>query len=161
MSKRSSWPGGVDEAENARRLTAHLDETHKGNQALAAKYPELVAEPVGATRVYRLLAELDFHVTSMALRGRPTDGLPTPTPEDMVAALRQVSAAKADANRVEWSLIAMAVRRGISWRLIAEALRLGTPQAARQRFERLSAAQWEPPLSEQRLADISELRRKP
>ncbi|HEY3504374.1 MAG TPA: DNA-binding protein [Actinocatenispora sp.] len=58
---------------------------------------------------------------------------------DITAALTLVPQARAELDEVETGLIDMARGRGMTWQDIAFGLGLGTPQAARQRHERLSA----------------------
>ncbi|MGW6056303.1 DNA-binding protein [Streptomyces sp. NPDC055189] len=56
---------------------------------------------------------------------------------DITAALTLVPTARADMDDVEAALLKMARGRGMTWPEIAFGLGLGTPQAARQRYERL------------------------
>ncbi|AEW99082.1 hypothetical protein [Streptantibioticus cattleyicolor] len=57
---------------------------------------------------------------------------------DLLAALTLLPAARADLDEIEAGLLKMARGRGLTWPEIAFGLGLGTPQAARQRYERLS-----------------------
>ncbi|MEW1785331.1 DNA-binding protein [Streptomyces sp. CAI-21] len=57
---------------------------------------------------------------------------------DVTAALTLVPSARADLDELETGLIRMARGRGMTWQEIAFGLGLGTPQAARQRYERLA-----------------------
>ncbi|MEU6110756.1 DNA-binding protein [Streptomyces albidoflavus] len=57
---------------------------------------------------------------------------------DITAALTLVPSARADLDELETGLLRMARGRGMTWQEIAFGLGLGTPQAARQRYERLA-----------------------
>lgn len=57
---------------------------------------------------------------------------------DIVAALTLLPQARAELEELEEGLITMARGRGFTWQEVAFGLGLGTPQAARQRHERLS-----------------------
>lgn len=57
---------------------------------------------------------------------------------DLVAALTLVAPVRADLDAVELGLLETARHRGLTWQAIAFGLGLGTAQAARQRYERLS-----------------------
>jgi len=69
---------------------------------------------------------------------QPDDGEPEVDQADIVAALSLVPQARAQADDLEAGLIQMARGRGMTWQEIAFGLGLGTPQAARQRYERLA-----------------------
>ncbi|MFE6158333.1 DNA-binding protein [Streptomyces sp. NPDC056486] len=56
---------------------------------------------------------------------------------DITAALTLVPMARSEMDDVEAALLKMARGRGMTWPDIAFGLGLGTPQAARQRYERL------------------------
>lgn len=56
---------------------------------------------------------------------------------DITAALSLVPRARGDMDELEAGLLQMARGRGMTWQEIAFGLGLGTPQAARQRYERL------------------------
>ncbi|GAA4206459.1 hypothetical protein GCM10022220_20240 [Actinocatenispora rupis] len=58
---------------------------------------------------------------------------------DVLAALTLVPRAREELEEVEAGLIEMARGRGMTWQDIAFGLGLGTPQAARQRHDRLTA----------------------
>jgi hypothetical protein len=57
---------------------------------------------------------------------------------DITAALSLVPLVRAELDELEASLLQMARGRGMTWPEIAFGLGLGTPQAARQRYERLA-----------------------
>ncbi|MFI0784996.1 DNA-binding protein [Streptomyces lydicus] len=67
------------------------------------------------------------------------DGEPEVDHADITAALSLVPRARGDMDELEAGLLQMARGRGMTWPEIAFSLGLGTPQAARQRYERLVA----------------------
>ncbi|WP_449060714.1 DNA-binding protein [Planomonospora algeriensis] len=79
-------------------------------------------------------------IVSFLLSGAalPDDGEPEVDRADIVAALSLIPQARAQADDLEAGLIRMARGRGMTWQEIAFGLGLGTPQAARQRYERLA-----------------------
>ncbi|MFH8615259.1 DNA-binding protein [Streptomyces sp. NPDC017979] len=58
---------------------------------------------------------------------------------DITAALSLLPLVRGELDELETGLLQMARGRGMTWQDIAFGLGLGTPQAARQRYERLSA----------------------
>jgi glutathione S-transferase len=58
--------------------------------------------------------------------------------EDLLAALTLLSAARAEVDQVEAALLFTARARGLSWPRISRAMGLGSPQAAQQRFGRVT-----------------------
>jgi hypothetical protein len=58
---------------------------------------------------------------------------------DITAALTLVPLARAEMDQLEAGLLLMARGRGLTWQEIAFGLGLGTSQAARQRYERLTS----------------------
>ncbi|GGW70602.1 hypothetical protein GCM10010503_54810 [Streptomyces lucensis JCM 4490] len=66
------------------------------------------------------------------------DGEPEVDHADITAALSLVPLMRAEADELEASLLRMARGRGMTWNEVAFGLGLGTPQAARQRYERLA-----------------------
>ncbi|GAA2447427.1 DNA-binding protein [Streptomyces macrosporus] len=69
---------------------------------------------------------------------RLDDGEPEVDEADIVAALSLVPRARGEMDEIEAGLLRMARGRGMTWQEIAFGLGLGTPQAARQRYERLN-----------------------
>ncbi|WP_431043589.1 DNA-binding protein [Streptomyces sp. P1-3] len=65
------------------------------------------------------------------------DGEPEVDRSDITAALTLVPLARGEMDELEAGLLKMARGRGMTWPEIAFGLGLGTPQAARQRYERL------------------------
>ncbi|MER6150601.1 DNA-binding protein [Streptomyces hirsutus] len=66
------------------------------------------------------------------------DGEPEVDRADITAALSLVPLVRGEMDELETGLLQMARGRGMTWQDIAFSLGLGTPQAARQRYERLS-----------------------
>ncbi|MEU6776745.1 DNA-binding protein [Streptomyces sp. NPDC046759] len=66
------------------------------------------------------------------------DGEPEVDRADITAALSLVPLVRAEMDELEAALLRMARGRGMTWPDIAFGLGLGTPQAARQRYERLA-----------------------
>lgn len=64
-----------------------------------------------------------------------------PTAADALGALPLLSELRADLDRAEQQLMAIAREQGASWREVAAALGLGSRQAAEQRWLRLRASQ--------------------
>ena len=64
-------------------------------------------------------------------------GEPPVDQTDLTAALTLVPHLRAEVDCLEAGLLTLARARGLTWQEIAFGLGLGTPQAARQRFERL------------------------
>jgi len=58
--------------------------------------------------------------------------------EDLLAALALLSAARAEVDQAEAALLFTARARGLSWPRISRAMGLGSPQAAQQRFGRVT-----------------------
>ncbi len=58
--------------------------------------------------------------------------------EDLLAGLALLSAARAEVDQVEAALLFMARAHGLSWPRISRAMGLGSPQAAQQRFGRVT-----------------------
>ncbi|WFB05983.1 DNA-binding protein [Streptomyces sp. LX-29] len=66
------------------------------------------------------------------------EGEPAVDQADITAALSLVPLARGEMDELEAGLIRMARGRGMTWPEVAFGLGLGTPQAARQRYERLA-----------------------
>jgi hypothetical protein len=58
--------------------------------------------------------------------------------DDLLAALALLPAARAEADQIEAALLFAARAEGLSWVRISQAMGLGSPQAARQRFGRVT-----------------------
>lgn len=70
---------------------------------------------------------------------QPEEGEPEVDRADITAALSLVPLVRAEMDELETGLLQMARGRGLTWQEIAFGLGLGTPQAARQRYERLAS----------------------
>ncbi|MDR3080837.1 MAG: DNA-binding protein [Streptomyces sp.] len=70
---------------------------------------------------------------------QPDDGEPEVDQADITAALSLVPLVRGEMDELEAGLLQMARGRGMTWQEIAFGLGLGTPQAARQRYERLNS----------------------
>lgn len=68
--------------------------------------------------------------------GEPSE--PALDQADLVAALTLIAPVRADLDTIELGLLESARQRGLTWQAIAFGLGLGTAQAARQRYERLT-----------------------
>jgi hypothetical protein len=116
-----------------------------------------------ASRTYRSLTHLvDRHASSPARRSRQTHpAMPAPHEvvrlvtgiasgsiilepgehdvdhDDVVAALTLLPSVRADLDSTELALLKIARSSGMTWQDIAFGLGLNTPQAAKQRYERL------------------------
>ncbi|GHB21923.1 hypothetical protein GCM10010377_09620 [Streptomyces viridiviolaceus] len=66
------------------------------------------------------------------------DGEPEVDRADITAALSLVPLVRGEMDELEAGLLQMARGRGMTWHEVAFGLGLGTPQAARQRYERLA-----------------------
>ncbi|MEU4835511.1 DNA-binding protein [Streptosporangium sp. NPDC023615] len=79
-------------------------------------------------------------VTAMAAGSALAEpGEPEIDTTDLMAALTLVPQARAELDATEAALLKIARGRGMTWQDIAFSLGLSTPQAARQRYERLEA----------------------
>ncbi|MEV5881631.1 DNA-binding protein [Streptomyces sp. NPDC052020] len=67
------------------------------------------------------------------------EGEPEVDQADITAALTLVPLVRGELDELETGLLRMARGRGMTWHEIAFGLGLGTPQAARQRYERLAS----------------------
>ena len=78
-------------------------------------------------------------VLTLAVNGAASEAdEPALDQTDLVAALTLVAPVRADLDAIELGLLESARQRGLTWQAIAFGLGLGTAQAARQRYERLS-----------------------
>jgi hypothetical protein len=59
-------------------------------------------------------------------------------PDDTLAALTLLAAARAEVEQTEAALLFTARAHGLSWAQISRAMGLGSPQAAQQRFGRIT-----------------------
>ena len=79
-------------------------------------------------------------VTALAAGGAEVEPGEEPVDDaDLIAALTLVPHLRAEVDVMEAGLLTLARGRGLTWQQIAFGLGLGSAQAAKQRFERLSA----------------------
>ncbi|MEV4466631.1 DNA-binding protein [Micromonospora echinofusca] len=79
-------------------------------------------------------------VTALAAGGAEVEPGEEPVDDaDLVAALTLVPHLRAEVDTMEAGLLTLARSRGLTWQQIAYGLGLGSAQAAKQRYERLSA----------------------
>ncbi|GAT69392.1 DNA-binding protein [Planomonospora sphaerica] len=123
-------PAGQARAHREYASLLRITERHAatGAQRRRQVHPSVLG-PHEAVRI------VSFLLSGAAL---PDDGEPEVDRADIVAALTLVPQARAEADDLEAGLIRMARGRGMTWQEIAFGLGLGTPQAARQRYERLA-----------------------
>jgi len=70
---------------------------------------------------------------------RANSGVKLDVPQDLNAALRLLESARAEVDALESGLLFVARAEGLTWLQIAEQLGVRSPQAAQQRFERVTA----------------------
>ncbi|MFB9406744.1 MULTISPECIES: DNA-binding protein [Dactylosporangium] len=120
------------EARRAERVYAaltHLTERHAATPELRGRHVhESVAAPIEVVRVAAAMA---------AGSVPPAPGEPPLDESDLVAALTLLPDVRAELDTTELYLLRRARAGGMTWQDIALSLGLGTPQAARQRYERL------------------------
>ncbi|GAB2830556.1 hypothetical protein GCM10022221_31600 [Actinocorallia aurea] len=107
-----------------------IRDRHAGDARMRARQAH--SDVPGPHEAVRLVAFL--------LSGAATlnDDEPEVDHSDLVAALTLLPRVRAEFDELEASLLMMARGRGMTWQEIAFGLGLGTPQAARQRSERLA-----------------------
>lgn len=124
-------PPPADEAR-ARRASASLFRIAE-RHAATAEQRDRQSNPMllGPHEAIRLVS---FLLSGAAL---PDDGEPDVDHADITAALTLIPLARGEMDALETGLLQMSRGRGMTWQEIAFGLGLGTPQAARQRYERL------------------------
>ncbi|MBZ4318344.1 DNA-binding protein [Streptomyces huiliensis] len=125
-------PPDADQAR-ARRVHAALfriAERHADTDARRRR--QVHPTMIGPHEAVRLVS---FLLSGAAL---PEDGEPEVDRADITAALSLVPLMRGEMDELEAGLLRMARGRGMTWPDIAFGLGLGTPQAARQRYERLA-----------------------
>jgi hypothetical protein len=70
-----------------------------------------------------------------------------PGGDDLLAALTLLPAARAEVDQTEAALLFTARAHGLSWSRISRAMGLGSPQAAQQRFGRVTGRTGHPEIS--------------
>jgi hypothetical protein len=126
----------VQRAARTYQALTHLTERHAGTPRRRARQVHpTTPEP---HEVVRLIAAM----TGGSVPAEPDE--PEVDGDDLVAALTLLPHTRADLDATEMHLLQAARTRGMTWQDIAFSLGLRTPQAARQRFERLAARTHEP-----------------
>ncbi|UNS99523.1 DNA-binding protein [Streptomyces tubbatahanensis] len=121
--------------DQARALRAHaalfrIAERHAATEAQRAR--QVHPAMPGPHEAVRLVAYLLSGAASAQ------EGEPAVDEADITAALTLVPRVRGELDELEEGLVRMARGRGMTWPQIAFGLGLGTPQAARQRHERLA-----------------------
>jgi hypothetical protein len=118
-------------AERVHTALFHLMERHAASPELRSRHVHaMVAAPHEVVRI----------AAAMAAGSIPAaPGEPPLDESDLVAALTLLPDVRAELDVTELYLLQTARARGMTWQDIALSLGLGTPQAARQRYERLAA----------------------
>ncbi|GAA2622260.1 hypothetical protein GCM10010399_61860 [Dactylosporangium fulvum] len=122
---------GVRRAERTHQALAYLAERHAGSPELRSRH--LHSSVAAPHEVVQLVAAM----TAGSVPPRP--GEPAVDATDLVAALTLMPDVRAELDAIELHLLKTARSRGMTWQDIAFSLGLNTPQAARQRYERLEA----------------------
>ncbi|MER7485811.1 DNA-binding protein [Streptomyces sp. NPDC126497] len=121
------------DAARARRAHASLFRIAERHAATdAQRRRQMHPGVLGPHEAVRLVA---FLLSGAAL---PEDGEPEVDRADITAALSLMPRARAEMDELEVGLLQMARGRGMTWPEIAFGLGLRSPQAARQRYERLA-----------------------
>lgn len=123
-------------AERVYGALAHLTGRHAGRPELRSR--QVHASVAAPHEVVRLVAAM----TAGSVPARP--GEPPVDDTDVVAALTLLPEVRAELDATELHLLKTARSRGMTWQDIAFGLGLNSPQAARQRYERLEARTDEP-----------------
>jgi hypothetical protein len=116
-------------AERTYEALTHLADRHADNPARRSRH--LHPSVAAPHELVRLVAGL---VAGSII---PEPGEPPVDDNDLVAALTLVPGLRADLDTIELQLLRTARSKGMTWQDIAFSLGLNTPQAARQRYERL------------------------
>ncbi|MEH0826963.1 MULTISPECIES: DNA-binding protein [unclassified Micromonospora] len=126
-------------APDAARARAHR--TYAALERITARHADTEARRRRHTNPY--LAdpyEAVALVTALAAGGAEREPGEEPVDEaDLTAALTLLPHLRAEVDTLEAGLLTLARGRGMTWQAIAFGLGLGSAQAAKQRFERVSA----------------------
>ncbi|MEO3781129.1 DNA-binding protein [Micromonospora sp. B11E3] len=128
-------PFTVPDAGRARAHRTHaaltrITERHAGDDTRRRRYAHpYVPDPYEAVALVTALAAGG---AELAPDEEPVDD------SDLVAALTLVPHLRAEVDALEAGLLRLARDRGLTWQAVAHGLGLGTAQAARQRYERLT-----------------------
>ncbi|WP_050778060.1 hypothetical protein [Micromonospora sp. ATCC 39149] len=135
MSLEQQEPFAMPDPGRARAHRTHaaltrIAERHAADDARRRRYAHpYVLDPYEAVAL----------VTALAAGGAElADGEEPVDPTDLVAALTLVPHLRAEVDALEAGLLRLARDRGLTWQAVAHGLGLGSAQAARQRYERLT-----------------------
>ncbi|GAA3444723.1 DNA-binding protein [Planomonospora venezuelensis] len=120
---------GQTRAQREAAALFRITDRHASDTRL--RYRQVHPDVPGPHEAVRLVAFLLAGPASLQ------DGEPEVDHADLVAALTLLPRVRAEFDDVEAALLKMARGRGMTWQEIAFGLGLGSPQAARQRYERL------------------------
>ncbi|MFE7135096.1 DNA-binding protein [Streptomyces sp. NPDC057638] len=126
-------PPDADEARARRAPTALFRITERHAATEEQRRRQTNPHLPGPHEAVRLVA---FLLSGAAERA---EGEPEVDRADITAALTLMPLVRGELDELETGLLQMARGRGMTWPEIAFGLGLGTPQAARQRYERLAA----------------------
>ncbi|GAA3549440.1 hypothetical protein GCM10022419_032240 [Nonomuraea rosea] len=132
--EQSAHPFTPEDPAQARAQRVHaslfrIAERHAATDAQRRRQAH--ASMIGPQEALRLVSYL---LSGAALLD---EGEPEVDHADITAALSLVPQARGEMDELEAGLLQMARGRGMTWQSIAFGLGLGTPQAAKQRYERL------------------------
>ncbi|WDZ82380.1 DNA-binding protein [Micromonospora cathayae] len=121
---------GADRARRDHAALFRIAERHAGTDERRRRHAHAdVPEPYEAASLVLALAAGGAEVTPDE---EPVDR------SDLIAALTLLPRVRADVDTLEAGLLALARDRGLTWQEIAFGLGLGSAQAARQRFDRVT-----------------------
>ena len=132
------------DSEDKDRMRAALEADARGHllRAGASQLPRQPwlheQQPPAATDLIRFAvwrANASGHGANVGGHGANADGIGE---EGVLAALSLLAAARAELDQSEAALLFTARSHGLSWPRISRAMGLGSPQAAQQRFDRVS-----------------------
>lgn len=140
MAPTPERPGPVSDPFTPRSPgEARENRVHASLFRIAERHAATEAQRARQTHPAMLGPHEAVRLVSFLLSGvaRPEKGEPEVDRADITAALSLVPRARGEMDELEAGLLQMARGRGMTWPDIAFGLGLGTPQAARQRYERL------------------------
>ncbi|GCE00503.1 DNA-binding protein [Embleya hyalina] len=118
---------------------ARAERVHASLFRIAERHAATDEQRARQVHPYMLGPHEAIRLVSFLLSGiaQPADGEPAVDHADITAALSLIPLARGEMDDLEAGLLRMARGREMTWQEIAFGLGLGTPQAARQRYERL------------------------
>ncbi|WP_049567010.1 hypothetical protein [Streptomyces sp. SBT349] len=135
------------ETSDSDAFTAPQPEQARAHRAAAAlfrvaeRHAVTQEQRARGTHPYVLAPHEAIRLVSFLLSGAAelTEGEAEVDRADITAALTLVPRARGEMDELEAGLLTMARGRGLTWQEIAFGLGLGTPQAARQRYTRVTS----------------------